>query len=99
MSNASLRKRLGIKDKNYNAIKLAVHTIKSDLRHFINKDHTIIEFVQDFENRAYALAKEKKTNGYVNHEIDFTPDLEKLKEITSEPHKEIVRLGEEYKNE
>jgi hypothetical protein len=88
----------GIREKDYAKIKIAIHTIKSDFRHFIGKDHPIIEFIQEFEDRANEKSEEMKTNGSVAVDIDFTDDLATLIEITTEPLEEILELGEEYKN-
>lgn len=87
----------GINEKDYAKIKLAVHTIKSDFRHFLGEDHPIIEFIQDFEDRANVKSNKKTANGSEEVDTDFTEDLATLIEITTEPLEEIIELGEEYK--
>ncbi len=82
-----------IANDNFAQLKLCVHTIKSDFRHFIPEDDPIIKFIQDFENRAKA-----KADGEQPSRDDFSADLQKLKELTAEPLEEILMLKNEYEN-
>jgi len=81
----------GIASGNIDSIRRAVHTLKSDFRHFIPVDHEFIKFIQDFEN----LAKEAGEN---NAETDFSAVYAKFKEMSEGPLDEIKKLGVEYKN-
>ncbi len=80
-----------IKTGNYSHLKLCVHTIKSDFRHFIPEEDPVIQFIQDFENRAKAIS-----DGGDPANSDFEADLEKLKELTAGPLEEIMMLKNEY---
>lgn len=88
----------GIAEKDYDKIRRGVHDIKANFRHFIPKESELIMFIQDFENRA-GEKQDEQENGTVEHHVDFTPDLNKLKEISKEPMEEIIQLGREYKNQ
>lgn len=81
----------GIASGNLDVIRRAVHTLKSDFRHFIPVDHEFIRFLQDFEDRA----RDAHSNGT---NTDFSMDFEKFKEMAAGPLEEIMKLGEEYKN-
>lgn len=87
----------GIANKQYNDITIGVHSIKANLRYFIEIKHPVIEFCQDFENRARLLQDEMKETGSVKEHVDFTADFEKLLEITEEPLQEIQLFGFELK--
>ncbi len=87
----------GITNKKYDDISRGVHSIKANLRYFIEVSHPIIEFCQDFENRAREKNEEHKNAGYVNEHIDFSPDFGKLMELTEEPLQEIQLFGFELK--
>lgn len=81
----------GIANGDYDVIRRAVHTLKSDFRHFIPVEDEFIKFIQRFEDRA----KEAHENGTKE---DFTADFAKFKEMAVGPLNEIVQLGEEYRN-
>jgi hypothetical protein len=82
----------GIENNNYEEIQRGVHTIKANLRYFIEIQHPLIIFYQDFENRARDKWIEQKSNGYVEKEVDFSPELQKLKDLSREPIEEIMRF-------
>ena len=90
--------RGGLPNNDYSAIARGAHSIKSNLKLFMDEHSPAVEFSYDFETRATELKEELKENGIVENDFDFTPDLEKLIEITKKPLEEIKRLGEEYKN-
>jgi HPt (histidine-containing phosphotransfer) domain-containing protein len=89
--------RRGIATKQYSDITIGVHSIKANLRYFIEIQHPVIQFCQDFENRSRALQDEMKDTGSVKEHVDFTADFEKLLEITEEPLQEIQLFGFELK--
>lgn len=88
----------GLAEKDYDKIRRAVHTVKSDFRHFIPVDHEFIRFIQDFEDRAAIKQKEVEEKGAVSEHTDFSADLERLRADAAEPLVEISQLGDEYRN-
>lgn len=88
----------GLQNNDYSAISRGAHSIKSNLKIFMDENSPAVEFSFDLEKRAGKYAKELKDNGFVENHFDFTPDLDKLIEITSGPLEEIKRYGEEIKN-
>lgn len=88
----------GLAENDYDKIRRAVHTVKSDFRHFIPVEHEFIKFIQNFEDRAAIKQKEIEERGTVDEHKDFTADLERLKADAAEPLFEISQLGEEYRN-
>ncbi len=90
--------RGGLQSNDYEAIARGAHSIKSNLKIFMDEHSPAVEFSYDFETRATKLKEELKENGIVENDFDFTPDLEKLIKITKEPIEEIKRLGKELKN-
>lgn len=84
--------------RDYDTIQRSVHTIKSDFRHLISIQNPVIIFLQDFEDRAREKWDEKKESGEVKAHHDFTPDYEKLLEITRPALDEIIHFAEEYSN-
>ena len=88
----------GLQNNDYAAITLGAHSIKSNLKIFMEENSPAVEFSQDFEKRAGRYKEELKSNGFIENHFDFTPDLNKLIEITSGPLEEIKRYGEEIKN-
>ncbi|MCF8365390.1 MAG: hypothetical protein K9H16_06390 [Bacteroidales bacterium] len=98
IENNFIEMRNALQDKNYEIIERGAHSIKSNLKIFMDEYSPAVEFCYDFEKRANKLKMEMKENGFVKHPVDFTPDLEKLINITREPLAEIERFGEEYKN-
>jgi hypothetical protein len=87
----------GIAKKSYADITLSVHTIKANLRYFIEVSHPVIEFCQNFENRAREKSDEFKKLGDDMEHVDFSSDFEKLVQITEEPLQEIQLYGFELK--
>jgi hypothetical protein len=81
----------GISSGNYDKIRRAVHTLKSDFRHFIPVDDEFIKFIQDFEDDARDAAEN-------NSQPDFTQAFAKFQEMAQGPLNEIVQLGIEYRN-
>lgn len=90
--------RNALPEKNYDVIERGAHSIKSNLKIFMDEHSPAVEFSFDFEKRAHKLKMEMKEKGFVENPVDFTADLEKLIEITREPLAEIKRYGEEIKN-
>jgi len=87
----------GIVNRKYSEIARGVHTIKANLRYFMGVDNPIIEFCQDFENRAKEKSDEFKMKGNDIQHIDFATDFQKLLEITEEPLQEIQLYGFELR--
>jgi len=82
----------GLATNNYEEIQRGVHSIKANLRYFIDVSNPVITFCQGFESRA----REKKEDlSNVDRVVDFTPDYQKLKAITEKPLLEIKHFRDE----
>jgi HPt (histidine-containing phosphotransfer) domain-containing protein len=90
--------RNAIQEYNYEVIERGAHSIKSNLKIFMDRHSPAVEYSYGLEQKAHILKVEKKENGFVQNPVDFSEDIEKLVEITKEPIEEIIRFGEEYKN-
>ena len=86
----------GIEKNNYEEIQRGVHNIKANLRYFIDIENPLIVFYQDFENRSKEKWNEQKKTGRVKKDIDFSPDLQKAKELSREPIQEIMRFKDDF---
>ena len=88
----------GIKTKNYDYISMGVHTAKRNVSYYIDYKNPIFELWENFEIKSRQKADEQREKGSTVENIDFTPDFEKLKEISEVIILEVKQLGEEYKN-
>ena len=86
----------GIEKNNYEQIQRGAHNIKANLRYFIDIENPLIVFYQDFENRSKEKWNEQKKTGRVKKDIDFSPDLQKAKELSREPIEEIMRSKDDF---
>jgi hypothetical protein len=84
--------RQGIKTQNHEKIRLAVLTLKTNLRYILAYPNPILDFCDDFENAASAKSKNKMGAGNTQGDTDYTALLEELIQKCEAPIKEATHF-------
>lgn len=87
-----------LEDNDYKVIERGAHSIKSNLKIFMDEDSPAAAFSFDLEKRAHKVVEEIKEFGAPNQPVDFSLDIQKLIDLTNLPMQEIIKYGEELKN-
>ncbi|OQX75260.1 MAG: hypothetical protein B6D64_11960 [Bacteroidetes bacterium 4484_276] len=68
-----------IKEFDYPAIQMEVHTIKANFRQIVEVDHKFMIFVQEFEDASRILSEKFEKNIPIVKDVDFTGYFKKFK--------------------
>ena len=68
-----------IKEFDYPAIQMEVHTIKANFRQIVEVDQEFMVFIQKFEDASRVLSEKTEKNIPITKDVDFTNYFKKFK--------------------
>jgi Mg2+ and Co2+ transporter CorA len=83
-----------IKEFDYPAIQMEVHTIKANFRQIVEVDHEFMIFIQKFEDDSRILSEKTEKNIAITHAVDFSEYFKRFKKESDLVAQEIDHFAD-----
>jgi hypothetical protein len=83
-----------VKEYDYPAIQMEVHTIKANFRQIVEVDNEFMVFIQDFEDDSREIAERAEKKIDIDHAIDFSEYYERFKRESDLVAREIDHFAD-----
>lgn len=83
-----------IRENDYPAIQMEVHTIKANFRQIVEVDHEFMIFIQLFEDDSRILSEKSEKNIAITDEVDFSEYFKRFKKESDLVAEEIDHFAD-----